>query len=251
MQANLPSQHWQSQTYTDNARFVADYGLSLLDWLQAQTHERILDLGCGDGTLTRQIVESGCTVLGLDGSADFVSAARTSGIDAIQGDGQALAFVQEFDAVFSNAALHWMTNASAVANGVFRALKHGGRFVAEMGGKGNISRIQQALQQAAHTHGVTTTPCWYFPSPAEYTALLEQAGFTVRRLYFYPRPTPLPTGIEGWLATFAQPMLAGLTQTQKVALLNTAAANLKQHLPQQEGLYIADYVRLRFEAWKP
>lgn len=250
MTSQHPSQHWNAQTYADNARFVTDYGTSLIDWLAPQPQHRILDLGCGDGVLTRQIVASGATVMGVDGSADFVAAARAKGIDAVQADAHTLMFNAEFDAVFSNAALHWMTDADAVANNVFRGLKSGGRFVAEMGGHGNIACIRQALQQAATQHGWNTIPCWYFPSPAEYATVLEHAGFTVRRLCLYERPTPLPTGIEGWLKTFATPMLACLDAAQQSTIIATACATLKQQLPQDQGIYIADYVRLRFEAVK-
>lgn len=123
MTSQHPSQHWNAQTYADNARFVADYGTSLIDWLAPQPQHRILDLGCGDGVLTRQIVASGATVMGVDGSADFVAAARAKGIDAVQADAHTLMFNAEFDAVFSNAALHWMTDADAVANNVFRGEK--------------------------------------------------------------------------------------------------------------------------------
>ena len=245
-----PSQHWQADVYADNARVVADYGVPLLDILAPQPHELVLDLGCGDGVLTQKIAECGCEVIGIDGSEQLVAAARANGVDARVGDGQKLTFPQEFDAVFSNAALHWMTDADAVANNVFHGLKSGGRFVAEMGGHGNIACIRQALQQAATQHGWNTIPCWYFPSPAEYATVLEHAGFTVRRLWLYERPTPLSTGIEGWLKTFATPMLACLDTAQQSTIIATACATLKQQLPQDQGIYIADYVRLRFEAVK-
>lgn len=248
---HTPSQHWQSATYADNARFVADYGVLLLDWLQARPGERILDLGCGDGVLTQKIAATGAGVLGLDGSANLVAAARRLGVDAITGDGHALTFADEFDAVFSNAALHWMTRPQAVIEGVARALKHGGRFVAEMGGSGNIAAIQTAMQQALAAHGLTAVPCWYFPEAEAYRALLEQHGLTVRQMQRFERPTALPTGVAGWLETFAEPMLPPMDDATRQSVLKQAADLAERQLPRNSGgQIVADYVRLRFLAVK-
>ncbi|WP_237048586.1 class I SAM-dependent methyltransferase [Leptotrichia sp. oral taxon 498] len=117
------SQHWEKEKYEKNARFVSDYGEELIEWLSPQKDEYILDLGCGDGVLTKKISEYGCKVLGLDGSQKFVEATRKLGVHAIQGDAQNMKFENEFDAIFSNAALHWMTNPEKVMEGVSRALK--------------------------------------------------------------------------------------------------------------------------------
>lgn len=245
-----PSQHWQADDYARHARFVSDYGNALLDVLQAQPHERVLDLGCGDGVLTAKIAASGCRVLGVDGSADLVAAARRLGVDAVQADGQRLAFDAEFDAVFSNAALHWMTDAPAVVSGLARALKPGGRLVAEFGGAGNIAVIQAALEQALAEQGLSAQPCWYFPTAAAYCTLLAQHGLSVLYCETYARPTPLPTGVAGWLAAFAAPMLPAMSDSVRERVLTRAAEQAEAHLPRENGLVLADYVRLRCVAVK-
>ena len=139
------SQHWEKEKYEKNARFVSVYGEELIEWLNPQKDEYILDLGCGDGVLTKKITEYGCKVLGLDGSQKFVEAARKIGIEVVQGDAQNMKFENEFDAIFSNAALHWMIDAERVLESVSKALKKGGRFIVEMGGKGNIEKIEKLL----------------------------------------------------------------------------------------------------------
>ncbi|WP_373754456.1 trans-aconitate 2-methyltransferase [Neisseria weixii] len=244
-----PSQHWQPDVYQNNASFVAGYGAPLIDLLKPQAGESILDLGCGDGVLTRKIADSGCCVLGLDGSTALLEAAREKGIETVCGDGQKLDFDRQFDAVFSNAALHWMTDAAAVVKGVARALKKGGRFVAEMGGAGNIAAIQTALEQALAEYGLRPRACWYFPTAEAYRALLQQQGFAVRQIGLYERPTPLPTGVAGWLEAFGEPMLPeGVDKEMRGQIFAQAARLAEQKLPKENGQTVADYVRLRFEA---
>src|SRR6516165_8405205 len=172
-------QSWSAAGYDKNARFVSDLGAEIFAWLNPRPGERILDLGCGDGALTEKIAEAGAAVIGVDTSSDFLSAARRRGLDAREMDGQALTFNAEFDAVFSNAALHWMANAEAVLAGVARALKPGGRFVAEFGGHGNVAAIVTAMRSAALALGGDPALAhpWFFPMPAEYEALGMRAGF--------------------------------------------------------------------------
>ncbi|MFV2091693.1 MAG: trans-aconitate 2-methyltransferase, partial [Hyphomicrobiales bacterium] len=140
------SQLWDARGYRENAGFVSELGAQIMSWLAAAPGERILDLGCGDGTLAMKIAASGATVVGVDDSASMLEAATAAGLETRQCSGENLDFDTEFDAVFSNAALHWMTGAQAVSNGVFRALRPGGRFVAEMGGFGNVATIATALR---------------------------------------------------------------------------------------------------------
>lgn len=248
MTQTTPSQHWQAQQYQNNADFVSEYGTAVLDWLRPQAGERILDLGCGDGTLMTRIAQSGAVVMGADGSRDMVVATQARGFQATCVDAHAFPFSHAFDAVFSNAALHWMTNPRAVLQSVARALKPHGRFVAEMGAAGNIATIRRVLAEVAERQGLTLRSVWFFPHEDEYRDLLTEAGFVVDRITSFARPTPLPTGIEGWLATFAAPLMADLSAAQQQQLLADTIAELRRRLPQQGGHDVADYVRLRFAA---
>jgi len=170
---------WSADRYEKNARFVSDLGQGVLDWLAPQTGERILDLGCGDGVLTEKLVVAGADVLGIDASQDMIDGATSRGLNVRIADGHALDFDNEFDAVFSNAALHWMTNPDAVIAGVAKALKPGGRFVAEFGGHGNVAAIRTALSAVIKARtGIENAPdtIWYFPSVAEHQKRLENAA---------------------------------------------------------------------------
>ncbi|MGK9235839.1 methyltransferase domain-containing protein [Inquilinus limosus] len=250
MSAIREVQSWSAEGYARNARFVADLGLPVLDLLAPRPGERILDLGCGDGALTAKLAAAGAEVVGADSSAELVAAARALGLDARIADGQALPFAAEFDAVFSNAALHWMPKADAVIAGVRRALKPGGRFVGEFGGHGNVAAIVTALVAALNARGLdgAARVPWFFPTPAEYAAKLEAQGFRVDTIGLVPRPTPLPTGMHGWLDTFANPLLDGIDGPARSALLDEVEALLAPSLRDQAGQWTADYVRLRFAA---
>ncbi len=245
-------QDWSPEGYARNARFVATMAGEIVDWLAPKPGERILDLGCGDGVLTKRIAEAGAEVTGVDASPDFVEATRALGLDARVVDGHALPFREEFDAVFSNAALHWMRGADQVAAGVAAALKPGGRFVGEMGGHLNVASIVTALLSVARRHGLDESLAfpWYFPTAEEYTAVLEGAGLAVDRAVLVPRQTPLPTGIKGWLATFREPFFEG-AGARKDAVLDEVEALLAPSLRDRAGNWTADYVRLRFLARKP
>lgn len=249
--AATPGQDWRADRYAANARFVADLGVPVLDLLEPKPGERILDLGCGDGALTAELVRRGCSVVGLDTGLDMVRAARERGIDAHVGDGHSLGFKSEFDAVFSNAALHWMkADPDAVIAGVARALRPGGRFVGEMGGHGNVAAITVALLAALARRsidGVAGIP-WYFPTVAEYRGRLERQGFEVGQIVLLPRPTDLPTGMAAWLETFAGPLLAGVAAAERETVRAEAVELLRPVLRDGAGRWTADYVRLRFAA---
>src|SRR5260221_304589 len=180
---DMPVQEWNSSRYAENARFVSDLGQAVFDLLNPQPGEHILDLGCGDGALTEKIAAAGAEVVGVDASSDMVSAAKQRGLDARVTDAYSLNFNCEFDAVFSNAAMHWMKrDPDAVIQGVRRALKPGGRFAAEMGGHGCVAAISVALRATLEKYGVASPASlipWYFPTPDGYGERLERAGFQV------------------------------------------------------------------------
>lgn len=251
---NFPmSQTWNSQTYAENARFVSELGLPVVDWLQPVAGERILDLGCGDGVLTLKLQNLDCQVMGVDTSPEFVAAAQALGLDARLLDGHQLPFDSEFDAVFSNAALHWMTEPSQVIAGVWRSLKPGGRFVGEFGGAGNVAIIVEALAHALSLRGIDPALVnpWYFPSNEAYQSQLMAQGFVVHRIKRIPRPTPLTCDLQGWLVTFANPFLDAVPVAEHPAFLQDVEDHAKPHLCNSAGNWFADYVRLRFMATKP
>jgi trans-aconitate methyltransferase len=225
----------------------------LVDALDPQPGERILDLGCGDGFLTRRIAESGATVVGVDSSPQMVAAAKEHGADARCVNAESLPFYQEFDAVFSNAALHWMSDQDAVFRGVHRALKPGGRIAAECGGQGNIAAIRVALLAVMTAHGIPAERIENnrFFGPAEYRARLESQGFLVEEITLTPRPTPLASGMAAWLETFRRSVLELLPQEKRAGAIEQIVTLLKPALCDHEGHWTADYVRLRFLARRP
>jgi SAM-dependent methyltransferase len=195
----MTSDHWNPRHYSRECGFVARNGETLIEWLSPRAGERILDLGCGDGTLTAKLVEHGCDVVGVDASPQQVAAATQAGLNAIVADGAALPFENEFDAVFSNAALHWMKQPDAVIEGVFRSLRTGGRFVAEFGAQGNVATIRNAVHTELRLRGIDPDALdpWYFPSEEEYRRKLEAAGFSVVRIESFARPTRLVSNVIG------------------------------------------------------
>lgn len=244
------AQTWTAGGYERHARFVSDLGAAVLDLLAPKPGERILDLGCGDGALSARIVEAGAILVGADTSDNLLEAARARGLDVRHIDGHALPFDSEFDAVFSNAALHWMSEPEKVVAGVARALKPGGRFVGEFGGHGNVAAIVTAMRAVglAHEGDIALAGPWFFPTPAEYSQLLAEAGFTVREIALHPRPTPLPTGMAAWLATFRKPFFDQFEGAEREEVLREVEELLRPSLCDNAGRWTADYVRLRFAA---
>src|SRR5215472_14183884 len=235
----MSTQTWNASRYAANAAFVPALGQPVLDLLQPQPGEHILDLGCGDGVLTEKLVAIGAQVVGVDSSADMVAAARRRGIDARVMDATALTFDQEFDAVFSNAVLHWIKHdPDAAIASAYRALRRPGRFVGEMGGHGCVAAINLALIVGLEKRGIENAAIvspWYFPTVDDYTARLERAGFVAESVQLIPRPTPLAAGMRGWLETFANPFCAALPEDQRGDYLNEATEMLKPVLCDQRG----------------
>ena len=220
--------------------------------LDAKAAEHILDLGCGDGQLTKRLGTTGASVVGVDASPEMVAAARERGVAADVGDAEALPYARNtFDAVFSNAALHWVRDQDAMMAEVRRVLKPGGRFVAEMGGHGNIAAIRVALMAVLVRHGLGDREDGvnYYPTPEGYERRLEQHGFQVQRIALIPRPTPLAeSSMAGWIRTFRRGVLDGLPEALRETVVEETVALLAPALRDEDGNWTADYVRLRFVA---
>jgi trans-aconitate methyltransferase len=243
---------WHPQIYAENARFVSDLGEPLLELLDAKPGEKVLDLGCGDGALTEKIAGAGCAVLGADSSLAQVQATKKRGLPGIVLDGRRFSFKQTFDAVFTNAALHWMKEAEDVVISVARCLKASGRFVGEFGGMGNVETIRTTLHDRVRRRGIDpwSVDPWYYPSPEEYATLLRKHGFTASYIELLPRPTQLPGDILGWLEVFAQPFTNAVREPERKQFLQDVRAALGPRLQKSDGTWQADYVRLRFKAVK-
>lgn len=246
------SQTWNAQDYGKNAAFVHGLASGVLEWLDAKPGESILDLGCGDGQLTRRIAAVGAHVVGVDLSPEMLAAARSRGIEAREASAESLPFAdRSFDAVFSNAVLHWVRGQDAMMAEVRRVLKPGGRFVAEMGGHGNVAAIRVAFMAVLARHGFADCEegVNYYATPEAYTRRLERHGFNVERIELIPRPTLLPeSGMTGWLRTFRRGVLNGLPETIRETIVEETAALLEPVLRDEDGNWTADYVRLRFIA---
>ncbi len=249
---------WQAQEYDNQLAFVSEYGKSLIPWLRPTEGESILDLGCGTGDLTHEISRFGVAVTGIDASSDMIAQARIKfpELKFWEADGQEFKTEHPYDAVFSNAALHWMRKPRNVVDCVWHALKPGGRFVAEFGGKGNVQIIVNALEEVLERHtGIKASERnpWYFPTIAQYSTLLEDRGFVVRQAYHYDRPTKLAHGEEGiigWLAHFGDDYFEGFSSEQVKEWCQEISEIVIPKLWKNDAIY-ADYKRIRIEAFKP
>lgn len=248
---NPASQQWQADSYARNARFVADLAAPVVELLRPQPGEAILDLGCGDGVLSLTIAGHGAELTGIDASPSLVAAARRAGLNAVHGDATLLPFTRCFDAVFSNAVLHWISKPDAVIDSVASSLRPGGRFVGEFGGHGNIAAITVALRAVAQQHGIGAAEVspWFYPTPAEYAQRLQRGGFRVDTIALIARPTLLPTGMQGWLETFRAPFFRLFPEASRAAVYQEVIDLLAPSLCDNAGNWTADYVRLRFAAF--
>jgi trans-aconitate methyltransferase len=261
MPSTQPGQTWNTEAYATNGRFVATLAADVVALLAPQPGERILDLGCGDGALTEQIAATGAILTGVDASPAMLASARARGLQSACGfsieqhDATSLPYHHQFDAVFSNAALHWIPGLSgqqAALARVHRALRPNGRFVAEMGGHGNIAAIRTALQAVLAPFHIDAeaAAASFFPATTLYRRLLEAAGFTIQSIELIPRPTPLPNGMESWLNTFRNGVLDRLTPADRATAIANTTRLLEPILRDADGNWTADYVRLRFHATK-
>ncbi|MFN7177629.1 MAG: class I SAM-dependent methyltransferase [Thermaurantiacus sp.] len=246
---------WSPEDYAAHAAFVPAMSGAAVALLAPRPGERILDLGCGDGTLTAELAAAGVDMVGLEMDPAMAAAARARGLEVVEGDGQALDFEAEFDAVFSNAALHWMPDQDAVAAGVFRALKPGGRYVGECGGFLNIAAIRTAIRAALVEagHDADAAGCQVYQTAEDFVTRHEAAGFADLEASLHQRVTPLASGIRGWLKTFRAGFLdaAGVPEGERQQLVDRIESLLHPVLTDAQGNWFADYVRLRWRALKP
>ncbi len=247
----MPHIQWNAKRYEEDAKFVRDLGDEVIALLEPKAGERILDLGCGEGSLTLKIVESGAVVTGIDSSYAMVEKSRAKGIEAYVRSARELDFYEAFDAVFSNAVLHWVPQAEDVAEGVYRSLKGGGRFVAEFGGEGNVATIMNAIEKLFDDHpewGVFENR-WYFPSAQAYRQVLEQAGFREVHTQIIPRPVPIKS-IENWLELFGEGIMKEMSNDQRRDFRSKLTDMLRSKLYDVDRGWWADYVRIRVKAVK-
>ncbi|MBN3923552.1 class I SAM-dependent methyltransferase [Nostoc sp. NMS4] len=247
---------WDTALYEDKHAFVWQYGEDLLKLLNPQAGESILDLGCGTGQLTEKIAQAGAEVMGFDYAPAMIEKARENypHIRFDIADASSFRVDKPLDAVFSNAVLHWVKEADSAIASIHQALKPGGRFVAEFGGKGNVLAIATALENALKSISISAQDRnpWYFPSIGEYATLLEQQGFDVIYSTLFTRPTPLAeeeAGMANWIQMFASSFLTGLSDEQQIQVIRVVEEYLKPTLYQQ-GTWTADYRRIRIVAIK-
>lgn len=247
-------QAWDADAYDDDHAFVYEYGEALLDLLAPQEDERVLDLGCGTGHLADRIAGSGASVVGVDSSREMLAEARAThpALPFVRADARRLPFEGSFDAVLSNAVLHWVDERDQddALSSVRDALRPGGRFVAELGGSGNVARIVAAVAAELDDRGYAVGDPWHFPSVGEYASRLERRGFEVRFARLFDRPTELDdgeAGLENWLRMFGEGLLGSVPESERDEVRAAVADRLRGELF-EDGTWTADYRRLRFVA---
>ena len=249
--------NWDANLYNTKHDFVFNYGSSLIELLKPKEGELILDLGCGAGQLTQEITGSGAKVIGMDASESMIADAKKNfpDLEFRVANAEKFNFAEKFDAIFSNAALHWVKDYKAAAANMFQHLKKNGRLILEFGGKGNVQKIETTLKAVLLEKGYqkqANINLWYFPSVAEYATILEQTGFEVRLAELYDRPTKLAdaeSGIIDWLSMFGKTFFEEIPEVEAEIIKNEVQTRLKATLLKGDGWY-ADYRRLRIIAYK-
>lgn len=247
---------WNANLYSQRHSFVWKHGEDLIGLLAPQPGERILDAGCGTGQLTAALASSGARVTGLDNSPAMIEAARAAcpAAEFILASLTEFEAAEPFDAVFSNAVLHWVRPPEQAARCIAAALKPGGRFVAELGGTGNVATLLDAANALLGERGHAPRQPWYFPSIAEYSTVLEDAGLEVTYALLFDRLTPLEGGEEGlanWFEVFGRNLVQDEPQW-RASVLPALKERVRPRLfdPSNQQ-WAADYRRLRIAARKP
>ncbi len=251
MKKTEETNHWNPENYNKHTSFVSALAMPVVDLLDPKEGECILDVGCGDGTLAVEMECSGAKVVGVDMSAEMIDWAKAKGIEAYVGSVTDLDYEDEFDAVFSNAMLHWVKDANGAVQNIAKSLKIGGRFICEFGGKGNAYYLVSAMQEVFTNHpefGDFDNP-WYFPSVEEYTKVLESEGFSVEYIEIIPRPTPMDD-ISNWLDIFANGVTSHLSTEQYEVFKKEVIKILKTTIYSEKEGWMLDYKRLRVKAIK-
>ena len=245
---------WNTALYNNKHAFVYQYGEALVELLDPKPYEKILDLGCGTGELTEKIKEKGSLAIGIDSSAEMIIKAKEKypliSFEAM--DAATMNFENEFDAVFSNAVLHWIKESEKVVTSIYRSLKEGGRLVAEFGGKNNVKNIVNALELSFEKRNIEFERFWYFPSTAEYAALLEANRFRVTIIQHFDRQTELADNVSGmkeWIEMFGNNFFKNISAEIKKEIIDEAVEILKS-TSYRNGKWFADYTRLRVVAIK-
>ncbi|MFD1926653.1 class I SAM-dependent methyltransferase [Sporosarcina siberiensis] len=242
---------WNADLYDAKHSFVSNYGNDIIELLTPKEDEKILDLGCGTGDLANRISVEGANVVGVDQSKNMVGQALSKypEIQFTVGDATSLDYKDEFDAVFSNATLHWIKQPEKALGSIYKSLKTNGRFVAEFGGKSNVQMITDEIILQFTEAGLEFKPenfPWYFPSIGEYATLMEKAGFRVTFAQHFDRLTPLDgeNGMKNWIEMFGSQIFEGLTKELIDSIVSRVETNLKNTL-YKDGIWLADYKRIR------
>jgi trans-aconitate methyltransferase len=252
----LGQDSWNANLYDSKHSFVSGFGENLVELLAPQKGERILDLGCGTGDLAKYLLNFGVDVIGVDNSENMIVQAKSKypNIHFTVKDATDLGYSEEFDAVFSNAVLHWVKPPAQALNSIYKSLKAGGRFVAEFGGKGNVQTITDEIIKEIGNAGIPfhmdSFP-WFYPSIAEYSSLMEKAGFRVTFAQHFDRPTKLDgdNGLRYWIDMFGVSLFKGKSTDKQDWIISKVVNNLKQDL-YKDGHWVADYKRIRVIGFK-
>ncbi|MDX6152610.1 class I SAM-dependent methyltransferase [Marinococcus sp. PL1-022] len=250
---------WNAKHYDQQAAFVSRFGQNVIELLQPKPKENILDIGCGTGDLMQDIARAGAYVSGIDSSSEMISRAKSKypnqSFYIADAEDLSAFYSDHYDAVFSNAAFHWMKRPECVLASIYSVLKTGGRLTAEFGGKGNVAAIIRGISTVMAEHfqiDIHPRIPWYFPSIGEYTNLLEKQGFYVSYAHHFPRPTFLGKGDRGlnhWLDQFAKNFFPEFTEREGQQLYTAINHELASELKTSDGWY-ADYQRIRIVAHK-